>query len=303
MTTWQRFRRWPWWAQTLAWLFVLPAPLLVWALSMPEPSARVLTVAVGLSGLWMTAVFAGARTPPEPAPPRTITSPTTTITAVTSATPTPSFSLASFPPSPSPSASRSPSPSPRPSKASPKPTATAATTTAETRLTQLTIKAESHQNTYDRARFKHWIDADGDGCDTRAEVLMRESRKPVTTTSTCRVVTGEWFSYYDAVTVTEASKIDIDHMVPLAEAWRSGGWNWTDQRRMQFANDLRYADTLHAVTASSNRSKGDRDPADWKPRRAVWCRYAREWINIKHRWSLTVDRAEHSVLEDMLMTC
>ena len=119
---------------------------------------------------------------------------------------------------------------------------------------------------YARSMFRLWTDADRDGCDTRAEVLISESRSKVRRASGCRVVSGRWVSYYDKRTWSKASALDIDHVVPLAEAWDSGARSWTADTRRRYANDLGDRRTLVAVTASVNRSKGDRDPAQWLPR-------------------------------------
>ncbi|TCR11406.1 uncharacterized protein DUF1524 [Streptomyces sp. BK205] len=91
---------------------------------------------------------------------------------------------------------------------------------------------------YQRTSFKHWVGADRDGCSTRAEVLIAESLVAPTIEPGCKVTAGEWRSYYDGVTVTAPSVLDIDHMVPLAEAWDSGASSWTAQRRQDYANDL-----------------------------------------------------------------
>jgi len=145
---------------------------------------------------------------------------------------------------------------------------------------------------YDRDKFEHWVDADDDCRDTRDEVLGQESRVAVTG---CDVIRGEWFSYYDGEVVRRSSELDIDHVVALAEAWDSGARRWTAGTRERFANDLGDRRSLVAVTASTNRSKSDRDPAEWMPARAR-CRYVREWTAVKLRWSLTVDRAEKRAL-------
>jgi hypothetical protein len=75
---------------------------------------------------------------------------------------------------------------------------------------------------YQRTGFKHWVDADRDTCNTRAEVLIAESRTEPAIETRCKVTAGTWFSYYDGVTLTAPGGLDIDHMVPLAEAWDSG---------------------------------------------------------------------------------
>lgn len=108
---------------------------------------------------------------------------------------------------------------------------------------------------YDRDLFADWYDADRDGCNTRKEVLIAESLDPVQIGSGCSISGGRWFSIYDNVETTDSSKFDIDHMVPLSEAWDSGAWNWNADQRKHFANDLDQPFFLIAVTASSNRSK------------------------------------------------
>ncbi len=154
---------------------------------------------------------------------------------------------------------------------------------------------------YDRALFVHWIDADGDGCDTRQEVLIEESRVPVVMGSGCTVVSGEWYSWYDGATWTNPSDVDIDHFVPLSEGWKSGANSWAADRRRAFANDLGLDTALEAVTDNVNQSKGDRDPAAWlPPLAAVHCEYASDWVLMKYRWDLSVDTTELSALNEII---
>jgi hypothetical protein len=121
--------------------------------------------------------------------------------------------------------------------------------------------------------------------------------------SGCNVVAGTWKSVYDGKVVTSPTAVDIDHLVPLANAWRSGASAWTTDQRQDFANDLDDPQ-LVAVSASSNRSKGDQDPSTWKPQATgEWCVYAEDWIAVKTRWKLTVTTAEKSALADMLEKC
>jgi hypothetical protein len=108
-----------------------------------------------------------------------------------------------------------------------------------------------------------WVDADSDCRDTRDEVLAAESLVPV---SGCDIQRGKWRSYYDGVVTRSSTTIDVDHLVPLAEAWDSGAKRWTAATLQRYANDLGDRRTLVAVTASANRSKGDQDPAEWMPR-------------------------------------
>ncbi len=159
---------------------------------------------------------------------------------------------------------------------------------------------------YDRHDWKHWTDADGDCQDTRNEVLIAESKTTVSfrTDMGCRVVVGQWLAPYTGSAVTNPRSLDIDHMVPLQNAHRSGAWRWSDQQKEQYANHLGDPQHLIAVTASANRSKGARGPEDWKPEnRTYWCEYAVDWITIKDDWGLTVTLREADALTGMLDTC
>ena len=157
---------------------------------------------------------------------------------------------------------------------------------------------------YDRDLFKHWSDADGDGCNARYEVLSVESLTPVTVSSGCKLSGGTWVSAFDLVETSDPSKFDVDHMVPLKEAWDSGAWAWDAKTREAYANDLDYEMSLIAVSASSNRSKSDRDPADWLPtNKDYWCEYITAWVQVKTRWSLSMDKAEKAKIEDVAEDC
>lgn len=155
---------------------------------------------------------------------------------------------------------------------------------------------------YQREKFTHWIDADEDGCSTRDEVLLAETKGPPTVSDSCTVEEGRWFSYYDRETWTDPADVDIDHLVPLAEAWDSGARRWRPKVRTRFANDLSDRRSLVAVTDNVNQSKGDRDPAEWIPDHGR-CRYVREWVAVKHRWRLRVDRAEKRAVRDLADGC
>jgi hypothetical protein len=157
---------------------------------------------------------------------------------------------------------------------------------------------------YDRNLFKLWVDADGDGCNTRYEVLIDEATTKPTVGSGCALTGGVWYSYYDGATWTLPADLDIDHMVPLAEAWDSGARNWTAAQRESYANDLGDARTLAAVTDNVNQSKSDQDPAEWMPPlSSVYCRYITEWVATKTRWGLTVDSAEKTSLTSYAAAC
>lgn len=167
-----------------------------------------------------------------------------------------------------------------------------------------TDDSPSSHTGYNRDVFKAWIDADSDGCDTRAEVLLVETLVKATTRNTCTVSTGSWVSVYDGISVTDAGKLDIDHFVPLAEAWVSGAYAWPNEKKVRFGNDLGYGPSLVAVTASSNRSKSDSDPSKWMPtNRSYHCEYAATWVAVKWRWSLTVDALERRAIQAVLTGC
>ncbi|MFD3687906.1 HNH endonuclease family protein [Nocardiopsis sp. NPDC058631] len=164
--------------------------------------------------------------------------------------------------------------------------------------------SEENREGYDRSLFPHWTDEDRDGCNTRMEVLIAEATVAPETDERCRLTGGEWQSYYDDRVHTEARGLDIDHMVPLAEAWDSGASEWTTARRRDYANDLGEEVALVAVTARENRAKADKDPAQWvPPSEAALCRYVTEWTAVKTRWSLDVDQAEADALTAAAAEC
>ncbi|GGF54253.1 hypothetical protein GCM10011519_30200 [Marmoricola endophyticus] len=162
-------------------------------------------------------------------------------------------------------------------------------------IDEIPVGTESRTG-YERSKFRLWIDADGDGCDTRDEVLLEEADDAPSQGSGCSLSGGRWYSYYDGVSQTSASALDIDHVVPLAEVWDSGASSWTAQRREDYANDLGDTRTLVAVTASLNRSKGDQDVAEWLPP-INHCRYIKDWVAAKIRWGLSQDAGEKSALQ------
>jgi hypothetical protein len=155
---------------------------------------------------------------------------------------------------------------------------------------------------YVREDWRYGLDADGDGCDTRAEVLIAESLNPAQVdVFGCGVVEGDWWSAYDAVATTNPGDLQVDHVVALKEAHDSGGRAWTPGRKAAFANDLTDARTLIAVTAESNQDKSDKDPSNWLPPvREDWCRYLGDWVVIKARWGLSMDPSEAGRVRNVL---
>ncbi|KPI36769.1 uncharacterized protein AB675_11762 [Cyphellophora attinorum] len=172
---------------------------------------------------------------------------------------------------------------------------------ARTQLARLTVRTAGSMTGYSRDEFPHWITQSG-SCNTRETVLKRDGTN-VVTDSACASTSGSWFSPYDGATWTQASDVDIDHMVPLANAWISGANAWTGDRRQEFANDLT-SPQLWAVTDNVNSAKSDSPPNTWKPPlTSFYCTYARSWIAVKSKYSLSVTSAESSALSGMLDTC
>lgn len=169
-------------------------------------------------------------------------------------------------------------------------------------VADLTVAAESREG-YKRTSFKHWVDADADGCSARAEVLIAEAIDPPQVGPKCALTGGAWYSYYDDVVVDSASALDVDHLVPLAEAWDSGASGWNAAKRQEYANYLEAPEHLVAVTARSNRQKADKDPAQWLPIEQVRCRYVAEWVAVKRHWQLSVDAAEKATLAEVAEGC
>ena len=134
-----------------------------------------------------------------------------------------------------------------------------------------TIKVENEYKTgYRRSLFTHWSDLDGNGCDTREEVLKRDSTsRPQVDPYRCYVVAGDWYSVYDGAKLNDRGDVDIDHVVALKEAWDSGAWAWSESQRKAYANDLTDRRTLVAVRDRVNASKSDKDPSNWMPPCAV----------------------------------
>ncbi|MBP5910764.1 HNH endonuclease [Streptomyces sp. LBUM 1478] len=170
-------------------------------------------------------------------------------------------------------------------------------------LQALSVQGENRTG-YERTKFRHWVDADRDGCHTRNEVLLEEAVTAPAQDANCALAGGSWYSPYDDTVFTVARSLDIDHLVPLAESWDSGASAWTADERQAYANDLDDSRALIAVSATSNRSKADQDPATWQPPAEGYrCTYATDWIAIKTRWGLTVDPAEQAALTEVLDGC
>lgn len=277
-------------------LLAIPCALAL-ACSEPSPAGRVDSTAPAAPA------SPTASAPTVPTDGAIASTPTATPRESPEKTPTPAATG-----SPVPSPSPTPAPAPR-ATASPAAVAATATPTPADAARSLEVRVRAVPSdipSYDRHDWKHWTDADRDCQDARQEVLIAESLTPVTYTDErqCRVADGSWFGAYTGETFDDPRALDIDHMVPLGNAHRSGGWSWDAGRRELYANDLSYPDHLIAVQARANRAKGARGPEEWKPpREAYWCEYATDWIAIKNQWGLTVTEAEFAALHEMLQTC
>jgi hypothetical protein len=172
--------------------------------------------------------------------------------------------------------------------------------------TKTETKTEAKTARYDRKTWRHWSDADSDCQNTRQEVLVAESEIPVTwkTSKRCKVKRGRWHCPYTGRTFTDPAKLDVDHLVPLAEAHRSGGHAWDRPQKQRYANALDKPDHLIAVERGSNRSKADRGPDAWMPAvEGYRCEYLRAWRGVKQRWDLEMDPAERSYIEQAEGAC
>ena len=164
-----------------------------------------------------------------------------------------------------------------------------------TAVRQLPVAPEN-TSAYDRnAQFGGWADADGDCRTTRHEVLQQEGTRVTWSSRGCTVTGGTWRSFYDGRTYTGPSQVQIDHLVPVSEAWDSGAHLWSRARRVAFYNDLGVGYALNPIPGSLNQAKGDRGPEAWMPP-ANRCRYVEVWTAMKHRWGLRVDSAERAAL-------
>ena len=155
---------------------------------------------------------------------------------------------------------------------------------------------------YVRALFEHWRDIDGDGCDAREQVLKRDSvTLPQVDPYSCKVIAGDWVSPYDGARWSDPTDIDIDHVVALKEAWDSGAWAWSSATRKAYANDTSDKRTLLAVTDNVNQRKSDKDPSNWTPPlKSYLCTYLGNWISVKARWNLSMDKSEWGRIKNLL---
>lgn len=174
-------------------------------------------------------------------------------------------------------------------------------------LENLEVEPAGSMEGYSREEFPHWSGAGEFGwqapdpsCDARDAALARDG-EDVEIGSDCEILSGEWTDPYAGEVITDSSEIDIDHIVPLANAWRSGADEWDDDLREEFANA---PINLLSTDAGENRAKGDRGPEAWRPPdEGAWCDYSVRWISVKSSYELSVNEEERASLEEMLQTC
>jgi hypothetical protein len=169
--------------------------------------------------------------------------------------------------------------------------------------------------TYRRAAFgRAWADVDGDGCNTRDQVLYgtldRGRPYQVRRQGRCLndMVAGTWadlstqreMTWTDLKDPAQAERLPLDHIVSLAGAWRYGARNWTSEQRLRFANDPL---ELTPTTSAINRAKSDHDPGDWTPPEPGRCDYATRYVVVKARYQLPVGHREKAALDVLLRTC
>ena len=165
--------------------------------------------------------------------------------------------------------------------------------------------APDHIGGYQRSLFPTWLDVLHDGCTARKEVLMQEAVIAPKKEANCFLAGGEWIDPYSGNKLTKYSQVQIDHLVPLAEVWRSGGYAWSAQERAYYANDIFDHRTLIAVSGRLNVQKSDSDIANWQPPGGYMagCQYVKDWIAVKLRYSLSVDPYENAYLQNQIKAC
>lgn len=174
-------------------------------------------------------------------------------------------------------------------------------------LATLEIREPGADSAYDRDAFgPAWKDVDGNGCDTRNDMLKRDLSRDTFDDDDCTVLTGTLKDPYtgeiiEFVRAMGGSQIDIDHMIPLSAAWHAGASEWTDAERLAYANDPL---VLLAVDAGANRSKSDQTIAEWMPtNEAVACKYGASWVLVAAEYDLSISPEDHETLKELAAEC
>ncbi|MEU7073697.1 HNH endonuclease family protein [Streptomyces narbonensis] len=170
----------------------------------------------------------------------------------------------------------------------------------------LTVKGRAPKTGYEREKFgRAWADVDGNGCGTRDDVLRRDLTGVRLADGRCKVASGTLTDDpYTGTTVEYVrgrSKVDIDHVVALSDAWQKGARKWDTDTRRRFANDPL---NLLAVDSSANRRKSDGDAATWlPPNRAYRCTYVARQVAVKKKYGVWVTGAERDAMKRVLDRC
>lgn len=171
-------------------------------------------------------------------------------------------------------------------------------------LSRLPVKGRSTLTAYDRASFRFGSDTDGNGCETRDDVLARDlEQRVIQRADTCLTLTGVLTDPYGGRRidfVRAAGSVDVDHAVSLGNAWVTGAFGWTEEGKVIFGNDPL---NLLATDASLNRQKGDGDAATWLPRKANRCEYVARQIAVKSAYALWVTPPERAAMSTVLSRC
>jgi hypothetical protein len=156
---------------------------------------------------------------------------------------------------------------------------------------------------YVRDDWDEGRDEDGDCLRTRHEVLADESLVPATIED-CHVLAGEWVDPLTGQDVTDPDQLQVDHLVALADAHRSGGWRWDTETKGDYANSLTDPDLLNAVLGAENERKADAGPEAYRPpNRESWCWYGFAYARVKATWSLTVTPEQADGLRQLAQEC
>lgn len=183
-------------------------------------------------------------------------------------------------------------------------TATAAGDVDLLQWTDVNENLPQPQERYNREKhFGKWIDDPSDDTcmNTRAKVLVRGSLKPVKMGGSrgCIVVSGQWSDPYTGQDFSQARDMQIDHLVPLKQAYMTGAANWTNAERCLYANYLGNSYHLLPVSGTANLEKSDKSPAEFVPSNPKFvCQYLVAWLKVKTIWSLYLTPKEAQGIQD-----
>ncbi len=189
---------------------------------------------------------------------------------------------------------------------SPSASSSAGQGTAFAALALLPVKGRAPLTGYDRDRFgPAWLDADRNGCDTRNDLLGQHLHAITLEGNGCVVAAGSYDDPYTGSQIDyrqgHGALIDIDHVVPMANAWVTGAFGWQIKKRAAFANDPL---NLLPADAGANRQKGDGDAATWlPPNKAFRCRYVSRQVAVKDKYDLWVTAPEKAAIARVLTAC